>query len=69
MLLDRAAPEGRVLVYRTAWANIRDWVTAQMALIDTEMVRIEQVFLPYMVNKQGQTYFDVLKEKQFLLEA
>lgn len=53
--------------YRTAWANIRDWVEAQMALIETEMVKIEQVFLPYMVDNQGQTYFEHLEKKQFLL--
>ena len=32
--------------YVTAWANIRDWVTAQIALIDTGMVKAEGVFYP-----------------------
>jgi len=54
--------------YRTAWANIRDWIEAQMALIDTEMVKMEQVFLPYMIDSQGKTYFEHLESKQFLLE-
>ncbi len=35
-------------VYRTAWKNIHDWVAAQMALLETEMVKLEEVFLPYM---------------------
>jgi hypothetical protein len=55
--------------YRTAWANIRDWVTAQMALIDTGMVKPEEVFLPYMLNRQGQTYFEALQENHFLLPS
>src|SRR5437868_3227569 len=29
--------------YRTAWATIRDWVSAQMALLDWEMVKMEEV--------------------------
>src|SRR5580704_15033519 len=31
--------------YRTGWANIRDWVEAQMALIDTKMATLPEVFL------------------------
>jgi len=56
--------------YRTAWATIRDWVDAQMALIDWEMVKPEEVFLPYAVNKNGQTFFEVMQESGFkLLES
>lgn len=53
--------------YRTAWANIRDWLDAQMALIDTEQVKAEEVFLPYAVQRDGRTYFEHAKENQFLL--
>lgn len=35
--------------YRTAWANIRDWITAQMALVETEQAKVEEVFLPYLI--------------------
>src|SRR6266849_3240654 len=31
--------------YRTAWANIRDWIEAQLAMIDTKMVKMEEVFM------------------------
>lgn len=55
--------------YKTAWANIRDWIDAQMALIDTGQVKIEEAFLPYMVDSSGQTYFEHLEKKQFLLEG
>jgi hypothetical protein len=36
-------PSQKEQAYRTAWANIRDWITAQMALIDTQMVKPEYV--------------------------
>lgn len=53
--------------YRTAWATIRDWVSSQMALIDWEMVKLEEVFLPYAVNQDGKTYFEVLEKRGFQL--
>lgn len=55
--------------YRTAWATLRDWIDAQMALHDWGMVRMEQVFLPYMVNRNGKTFFETIESNGFLLEA
>lgn len=51
---------------RVAWRILKDWVEAQMALLDIEMVRFEEIFLPY-IEVQGQTVFEKLEEKQFLL--
>ena len=56
-------------VYRVAWRNILDWVQAQMALIEIEMTKLEEVFLPYMVAKSGKTYFETLENRQFQLES
>lgn len=55
--------------YRTAWANIRDWVEAQMALIETEQVKFEEVFLPYMQDGTGKTLFERMQDDKFLLEG
>ena len=55
--------------YRVAWANIRDWIAAQCALIDTQMVKAEEIFLPYMVDNQGRTFYEVMQEHQFLLST
>ena len=52
---------------RVGWRNIKDWIDAQMALIETEMATIDEVFLPYILNKNGQTLYESIKEKQFLL--
>lgn len=43
---------------RTGWRNIRDWVLAQMAIIEAGMVAMDEVFLPYMVDRQGQTVYN-----------
>jgi hypothetical protein len=52
--------------YRTTWAVIRDWVDAQMALIDIGAARIEEVFLPYLLIGPGQTMFEAFAEQRAL---
>ena len=54
---------------RVAWRILKDWVEAQMALLDIEMVRFEEIFLPYIETGNGQTVYERLEEKQFLLEG
>lgn len=54
-------------VYRVAWANMRDWVVAQMALIETEMAEPLQVFLPYAQDKTGKTLFEKVVDSNMLL--
>ncbi len=53
--------------YRVAWRNILDWVQAQMALLEIGMVKMEEVFLPYMLDREGKTYFEHIKQRGFLL--
>ena len=40
---------------RTAWRNVRDWIMAQMAIIEAGMVQLDEVFLPYLVDNSGAT--------------
>lgn len=54
-------------VYRVAWACMRDWVVAQMALIETEMAEPLQVFLPYAHDASGTTLFEKVVSSGFLL--
>lgn len=53
--------------YRVAWRIIKDWVEAQMSLLETEMVRMEQIFLPYVITGSGKTIYQVMARKHFLL--
>lgn len=54
---------------RVAWRILKDWDEAQMALLDIEMVRLEEIFLPYIEMRNGQTIYEQLEKKQFLLEG
>jgi hypothetical protein len=49
---------------RVAWRIIKDWVEAQMAILESQMVQFEEVFFPYLLNGQGQTLFEAYKQKQ-----
>lgn len=44
--------------YRVAWRCIRDWVLAQLALYETQIVELPQVFLPFAVGRDGKTLYD-----------
>ncbi len=52
---------------RVAWRIILDWIDAQMALIELEMVTVEQVFLPYAYDPvKEKTLYESLSEKRFV---
>lgn len=53
--------------YRVAWRIIKDWVEAQMSLLETEMVKMEEIFLPYIITSGGQTVYEIVAQKHFLL--
>ena len=51
------APESRrQQAIRTSWRILKDWVEAQMALLETGMVTMDEIFLPYMLSG-GQTFY------------
>ena len=54
-------------VYRVAWRCIRDWVMAQLALYETEIVELPQVFLPFATGNNGKTIYEQVTEGNLLL--
>ena len=38
---------------------------AQLAIVETEMVCMEQVFLPYMISNDGRILFERLRDGGF----
>lgn len=44
---------------RTAWRNVRDWIMAQMAIVEAGQVQIEEVFLPYLTDGKGRTLYQL----------
>jgi hypothetical protein len=54
---------------RVAWRIVKDWVEAQLAIIRTEMVTLDQVMLPYMRSGSGQTMYELYLNQQLALPA
>jgi hypothetical protein len=67
---DRKVPRHlitREQAVKVAWRIVKDWIEAQLAIIQTKMVRTEEVFLPYIITKSGQTLFEQISNNKFLL--
>jgi hypothetical protein len=50
---------------RVAWRQVLRWVEAQMAMVETGMVKVHEVFLPYAQDHTGKTVFEKLEGNQF----
>lgn len=51
---------------RVAWRIIKDWIAAQMAIIEAGMVTLDQVMLPYM-QVGDQSFYDAVRQNQMAL--
>lgn len=43
-------------VRRTSWRILKDWIEAQLALVQAQMATPLQVFLPYAQTREGTVY-------------
>ena len=65
---EKQKSELRLQAVRTAWRIVKDWVEAQMALVETQMVQVGEVFLPYAKMKDGRTLSQTIaQDPGFLL--
>lgn len=55
----------RAQAKRVAWRQILRWIEAQLALTSTKMVKIEEVFLPYMQGRGGKTLYEMISQSKF----
>lgn len=59
----------RAQAYRVAWRILKDWVEAQMAVIETRQVMFAQAFLPYLELPGGESLFHHMIEGGFQMLA
>jgi len=68
---DKKVPRAKVnreQAVRVAWRIVKDWVEAQMALVETQMATTQEVFLPYSIMPDGHTLAEhVSNDPTFLL--
>jgi hypothetical protein len=51
--------------YRISWRVVLYWIKAQMAILETEMVTIDQIFLPYMLIENNKTLYQKMLDTRF----
>jgi hypothetical protein len=52
---------------RVAWRIIKDWIEAQIAMVEANQANVTQIFLPYIQNSNGQTLYEALEKDNFKL--
>ncbi len=64
----KAVRSSREQAERVAWRIMKDWLGAQLALIESEMVELTEVMLPYLVidPSSGKTLRAAYQEKELL---
>jgi hypothetical protein len=50
---------------RVAWRQILRWIEAQLALTETGMTKLHEVFMPYLLVDKGQTLFERLESQNW----
>ena len=49
---------------RVAWRVLHDWLIAQLAIIEAQMVAFDQVMLPYLKVDDDRTLYAAFKEQE-----
>ena len=65
MKMDKKVPRNKCTkehAQKVSWRIIKDWLEAQLALIQAELATNIEIFLPYMLIENGQTFYEAFKE-------
>jgi len=55
---------------RVAWRILKRWIEAQLAFVETGMIKFEEVFLAYKIEEDtGMNLIESFREKQLILSA
>lgn len=52
---------------RVSWRIVKDWVEAQMAIVEAELADMAEVFLPYAITKNGNTLYNEIEKTGMLM--
>jgi hypothetical protein len=51
-----------------AWRILKNWIEAQLAIIEADLVTMDEVFLPYAITNTGKTFYEHLTDTGYRLE-
>lgn len=52
---------------RIAWRNLKDWIAAQVALVETEQATMDELFFPKLVDRNEKTIYEAFQTGQLML--
>jgi hypothetical protein len=58
----------RAQALRVGWRILKDWVEAQLALIDGGGSTVEETMMPYAITPSGRTVYEVYRDNRYQLE-
>lgn len=70
MQKDRKIPNSKCTeeqAQRVAWRIVKDWVEAQVAIVQAQLAEVDEVFLPYAITQGGDTVYEKLKGNGMLM--
>jgi hypothetical protein len=47
---------------KVSWRIVKDWIEAQMAIVEAQLADIAEVFLPYAITKSGNTLYQEIQQ-------
>lgn len=53
---------------RVSWRILKDWIQAQIAIVDVGLAQTQEAFLPYAITKSGQTLYNSLEKDSGILK-
>lgn len=60
MKKDRKVPRSKctdIQAKKVSWRILKDWVEAQMAIVEAQLAEMAEVFLPYAITNKGTTLY------------
>ena len=54
---------------RVAWRVVKDWIAAQVAIIEAGMAPLDQIMLPFQLVEDGKTAYDAYRETRDALPS
>jgi hypothetical protein len=70
MTSDKKIPRSKCNIeqaQKVAWRIVKDWVEAQMAIVEAQLADLTEVFLPYAITKNGTTLYKEIQTNGMLM--
>lgn len=53
---------------KVAWRILKNWLDAQLALLEMNMVSVAQIMLPYFCSRNGETIYELYEKGNLRIE-